>query len=304
MNMVKIYGLEDAFYYPPANWKDLEVLVRFPDGEYKRETIPNSTIWQFNAVNHAFRPEIHAADIGCGITAFIIPEIDFRVGADIVYHHLRSKRNLGRGNHFVDICSAIDFVYEPERAEPYHLLLLHTHGKGNKIPQTVGQAIQQQDAVSEERIEIGFDLLKALGTKGGIFGNWPHNTVEETEGKVIYRKGVVKVEPEKLYILPAHLGAKILVYSVNEDKMPPYSSMPHATGRAGPRNAMKVSPEEAAKLRDSVYIPPGISNESLRSEHPSCYNDFNKIFRKLLTPECPYFRPLGETQILSYVGKI
>jgi hypothetical protein len=76
--------------------------------------------------------------------------------------------------------------------------------------------------------------------------------------------------------------------------------MPHATGRSKPRGEGKVSLEKANSLRDLVYIPEEISNSSLRSEHPSCFNDFNKIINSLGN----YIVPFGESKILSYVGKV
>ena len=132
-----------------------------------------------------------------------------------------------------------------------------------------------------------------------IFGNWTHNTIEEGD-KVIYRKGVIKTEPYKVNILPAHLGSNILFYTTDKEKIPPYSSMPHATGRSGPRGKTKVSPEKAAEIRKTVYIPEKISNSSLRSEHPSCYNNFDKIYDTLID----YIIPVGESKIKSYVGKV
>ncbi len=285
--MVNIISLEDSFYHPP--FPDLEELVRFPDGELKHSGIPNSTIWVFPE-DHRFHPEIHGADIGCGMAAFFMEE------ADVLYAFLRKKNLIGRGNHFVDICSSFD----TESPYPHQVLLLHTHGQNREIPQNWQEAAQFQQRATAERIRIGEQLTDVLGVNAHLFADWPHNTVEIVDGKAMYRKGVVKTRLEEPYFLPAHLGAKILVYTPNPRNSPPYDSMPHATGRVGPRGSTKVTCKQAAELRALTYIPAGISNQSLRTEHPTCYNSFEKIFGKLGS----HMLTVGESQILSYVGKL
>ncbi len=95
-------------------------------------------------------------------------------------------------------------------------------------------------------------------------------------------------------------------------QLPPYCSMPHATGRSGPRGEMKVSLEEIREMRcqpQIPYIPSGISDTALRSEHPSCFNNFDKILEKLKYPISEHFQEnyfiiTGQSKILSYVGKV
>lgn len=299
--MVKITSFEDTYYYP-HQFPELEELVRFPDGEFKRKGIPNSTVWVFNAGNHTYVPEILGRDVGCGMAGFLIPPLDAHQAADLCYEHLQKKKILGRGNHFVDICSSIEM--EGQTHMNHQLLLVHTHGKDNVQPRTVQEATSQQKMAAQQRLELGYDLTRVLKVRAALLQDWPHNTIEEDQDKIIYRKGVVKVEAKRPYILPAHLGAKILVYTVSPHSPLPYSSMPHATGRRGSRGAHKVSEERAAEVRKVVYVPQEISSSSLRSEHPSCYNGFDKIFDKLLAPDRKYFIPIGETRILSYVGKV
>ena len=291
--MVHIISFEDSFYHPL--FPDLEELVRFPDGELKHNGIPASTIWVFPE-DHRFHSGIHGADIGCGMAAFFMEEVQPKAAADVLYAFLRKSNLIGRGNHFVDICSSFD----QESPYPHRVLLLHTHGQNRAIPQNWREAVQFQQRATAERIDIGERLTTELGVKAHFFADWPHNTVEIAGGKAVYRKGVVKTKLEELYFLPAHLGAKILVYTSNPKNPPPYDSMPHATGRVGPRGSTKVTSKQAAELRALTYIPAGISNQSLRTEHPSCYNSFDKIFRKL----GPHMLTMGEAKILSYVGKL
>ena len=293
--MVKVINIGSFNYYRPPEWKGLEELIRFPDGEFKRESIPNSTIWVFNKKNHQYIPAIFADDVGCGIAMFVIKKVDHKEAADKIYEYLKEKNVLGRGNHFVDICTSIN--------SECNTLLVHSDGKSydRSIPKSVEEAILKQQVSEKFREELGQELIELIGTRGELAGNWTHNLIEENE-KVIYRKGCIKVEPEKTYILPAHLGAKILIYTVDKSTMPPYFSMPHATGRSGPRGKMKVAIKEAAEVRNMVYIPEGISNSALRTEHPKCYNDFTNIIDTL--GKSAYIKPIDEIQILSYIGKV
>lgn len=315
--MVKVINFADSFYRPSSSLSQgLEALVRFPDGEFKHNDIPNSTVWVYTS-DRAYIPEILGADVGCGIAAFFINEVDPREAADIVYHRLFKRKILGRGNHFVDICSPYD---SSVASFPHNILLVHTHGDSNKTPSTIREAQERQRAVEKFREELGEELATSIGSSFcELMGNWTHNFVEEDNGTIIYRKGVVKVMSEKVYVLPAHIGARIVFYAVSDRmidgiqlQMPPYNSMPHATGRRGPIGVTKVSLDTVAAMRRDPsipYIPPEIRDTSLRSEHPSCFNDDDKIFERLryqLTEnfDRPYTLLLGSCIIKGYVGKV
>lgn len=318
--MVNILSFEDSFYRPPSHLQQgLDSLVRFPDGEFKRNSIPNSTIWVYNAEEHCYVQEILGNDVGCGIAAFFIDEVDPKAAADIIFEKLTGKGILGRGNHFVDICGSYESASpETEQRPPHNLLLVHTHGdnRATKTPTTIKDALAREKYATQFREGLGQQLARYIGSGHcRMLGNWTHNSVEETKEGIIYRKGVVKVQPKKVHVLPANIGEMIIFYTVADEapfQLPPYSSMLHATGRAGPRGQMKVSLDEVAEMRQQPwipYIPLGISDSALRSEHPTCFNDYDKIFQKLKYQISEhftenYFLLTGEARILSYVGKV
>lgn len=316
--MVEVINFVDTFYRPsPSLSHGLEALVRFPDGDVKHKDIPNSTVWIYAQEEHSYHPEILQTDVGCGIAAFFINEVDPQEAADLIYQKLNNRNILGRGNHFVDVCSPYESSDADSQPQPRHnILLVHTHGNTNQMPRTIRQAQERQREVESFRKELGEELACFVGSSScTLFGNWTHNSVEEDSGKIIYRKGVVKVTPEKVHILPAHLGARILFYTVSGEhpfQMPPYASMPHATGRRGPIGITKVSLDAVSAMRKNPsipYIPPKISDASLRSEHPSCFNDYDKIMERLkyqISPNFEHTYPvlLGQCCILSYVGKV
>ena len=297
--MAKITSFEDSFYYP-IGFDGLEELIRFPDGEFKSEKIPNSTIWVFPEEDHQFVPKIHGGDIGCGMATFILNNVDPKGAADTIFTYLHKANILGRGNHFVDI---LDPISGFDMGSDSKLLLIHTHGPNHYDPKGVDEAISYQQQASNLRIDIGSTLASMVSNDHELMVDSPHNTIERNEGKVIYRKGVVKAKPGEIHPLPAHLGAKVWWYTTTNDVAPPFSSMPHATGRKGPRSETKVTVEKAREIRDLVYIPEGISDASLRTEHPSCFNGYEKITKKMLE-ENNLFVPVGSSRILSYVGKV
>lgn len=320
--MVKVVNFADSFYRPSFSLSQgLEALVRFPDGEFKHNDIPNSTVWVYTS-DRAYIPKILGADVGCGIAAFYINEVDPKEATDLIYQKLHKRKILGRGNHFVEVCSRYDSSLpdSPVQSSPHNILLVHTHGDSNTTPSTMREAQERQRYVEKFREELGEELATLIGSSYcKLMGNWTHNFVEEDDGKIIYRKGVVKVTKEKVHILPAHLGARIVFYTVSDDmkndikfQMPPYNSMPHATGRRGPISVTKVSLDAVAAMRidpSIPYIPPEIPDTSLRSEHPSCFNDDDKIFKRLryqLTEhfDSPYAILLGSCIIKGYVGKV
>ena len=224
--------------------------------------------------------------------------IDWRSNVSNAF--LSSKGNVAAAAKLLGINRKTLFQYIKEN--PHNLLIVHSDGKSydNSIPTSVYEAKIKQDHAELFRHMLGDSLSHAMGVEPEFLGNWTHNSVEETDNKVIYRKGVIKVSEGNIYMLPSSLGAKIWFYTVREGHMPPYNSMPHATGRSGPRGSTKVTEETAAELRKMVYIPEQISNSSLRTEHPSCYNGYDGIINKLRE----FIVPLGSSKILSYVGKV
>jgi hypothetical protein len=296
---MKIKNYSDN-YFSPMNAEGLEELVLFPDGGIRGKNIPNSSVWVFDSNNHKYRKDILANDVGCGMAAFMINAVDYKRASDKIADYLGGKNILGRGNHFVDICSK--FASLDSKFPNHNVLVIHSDGKSfdNSVPECIEEAKSKVRNAQDFRKKLGYDISKLIGSKCELIGDWPHNSVEIQDGKVIYRTGVIKVCPEKVHIMPAHIGSTILFYTVDKDKLPPYSSMPHATGRCGPRGDFKVDVEKVKDLRDLVYIPETISDSSLRSEHPSCYNNIDKISEKLVG----YLLPLGEVRILSYIGKV
>lgn len=297
---VKINSYSNTYFYPKQT-NGLEELVIFPDGEVKRKGIPDSSVWVYNIDSHNYNPEILGPDVGCGIAGFKVPVLDYKEAADIVVEYLKGKNILGRGNHFVDLCDSIISQYSKE--DPDHsIILLHSDGKkvNSSVPTNLEEARVKISDAEKFREELGYKIADILGVNADSLGNWTHNSVEIENDKVVYRKGAVKTEHGKMYILPSNLCKSVFVYTVHEEFLPPYSSMPHGTGRRGPLSEFKVTEEKAREIRDVIYVPDVISDASLKSEHPDCYNSTSKIFKALHE----HIVGLGDILIRSYIGKI
>ena len=287
-------------YFYPRNVKGLETLIIFPDGCVNSHGALNSSVWVYDSGQHVYDPDILGPDTGCGIAAFKTEPFEFKEAADRLADYLKGKNILGRGNHFVDLCSPLVSNYVTPKDE--YNILIHSDGKqgDNSRPQTFEQAREKQKRAEGFREDLGYKLAAILGIKAAIWGNWSHNTVEEVDGKYIYRKGAIKVVPDKLFLLPLSLGRNSLIYAVSGNITEIYNSMPHGTGRKGPLSQLKATEKEVEELRKIVYVPAIIPNSSLKSEHPLCYNDGFKIIEAL----SQYILPLAEIKILAYVGKI
>lgn len=298
---IQITNHSDKFYYPNGLEKGLEHLIIFPDGEFKHPTIPNGSVWVYGIEGHSYNQIILGPDVGCGIAGFKLPLIDYPDAADIVAEHLRNTKVLGRGNHFVDLCTSIDALWEGNDTE-HSIMLIHSDGKEGDTskPSTFEEAAYNIKRGKKFRTELGEELAHILGISTYQFGDWTHNSVEEKGSNIIYRKGAVKTEAGKIHILPISLGKPILIYTVPEGFEPPFDTLPHGTGRKGPISEVKADIEKIKKLRQEVYVPKMIKDASLRSEHPDCYNDSQKVYEKLHK----HMSAVGQIEIKAYIGKV
>ncbi len=301
--MVEIINYSNQHYHPSDSFKGLERLIIFPEGELKSNGIPNGSVWMFKDPDHVYDPQILANDVGCGMSAFLISNrFDYKKAADKIANFMKDKRILGGGNHFVDICGSFEPLINQSYPE-HSVLVIHTDGKSfdSNIPNTFEEVTLKTQVASDFRHKLGNDLAKLIGAhRLETLGDWPHNTAEVENGNYVYRKGAIKVTPEKIHMLPMHIGSSILFYTIHKDDIPVAQSMPHAGGRKGPTGDFKVSAEKAKEVRDIVYVPGPISDSSLRSVHPDCFNGSTPIYRKF----GKQIVGLGETRIKAFIGKI
>jgi len=295
---------------------NLEEVVVFVN-ETKREGIPNGSVWVYNDMGQGYNPDILGEDVGCGMAAFkISKDVNLKKAADEIAKSLKGIRILGSGNHFVDLCSPmrvfdkwvknewIDFSdFKHNTTDKSQFLILHTDAKTimDKTPVSFKEADEKMQIAQNFRDKLGNDLAKLIGSKIiEKYGDWTHNSVERKDGKIIYRKGAIKVLSGKIHIFPVSLGNPILFYTVDGNYIPPYNSMPHASGRKVKTGDFKASLESVSEFRKLIYIPEEVKDNSLRAEHPDCFNTLNDFTDEFKL----YFNSIGEVNIIAYVGKI
>ena len=102
----------------------------------------------------------------------------------------------------------------------------------------------------------------------------PHNTYEPLgDGGVIIRKGSVRLQPDELSLLPSHMAGDVVLNKAREKVNEVLNSMIHGTGRAMSRSDCKPLADacDFDALRESVLIPCGVDDSSLRTDGPFAY---------------------------------
>lgn len=296
----------NEFCFDPSPYDGLEEVIIFQDGEHiyhSGEMVPNGSVWRF--VGASYRSQILGQDVGCGMSAWVIMSVDVPKAMDAIAEHLKGSGVLRSGNHYVELLAGFEREGMPET----QILLIHCNGRTCRKG-TVSSYLEAVLATREAedfRNDLGEEIIGQLGTTGHLMGNWTHDSVEEARSGIIYRKGVLKIEERGLYLLPAHLNAKALLYTTwdeatapGELMKPPMDSLPSSTGRSAGCDAAKVSLEQAGELRKLVYIPECIQDASLRTEHPACFNGYDSFCKHFH----PYIIGLESFDILGYAGKI
>jgi RNA-splicing ligase RtcB len=98
-----------------------------------------------------------------------------------------------------------------------------------------------------------------------------HNHIEERAEGMLIRKGVQRVPPGELAIIPSHLLDDMAIVRATPRVDSILNCLPHGTGRTMSRSDAKRVEFDFDSMRSAVYIPSQIDNASLRTEAPSCY---------------------------------
>jgi len=250
------------------------------------------------------------SDCGCGMllarSAVRAADLD-RAAWDSLYHDLLANKgrmgDLGSGNHFLDALQACD--------EDALYLLVHTGSRDESkaVEPLVDDAVRFDetfrsvcDWAKANRAEIGRMAAKYFGKLEPVL-DLNHNSYEELpDGSVIIRKGAVKLLPGGTAVIPSNLNGAAVLVRAQESIAGALNSMSHGTGRIMSRSEAKEHAEryDYAALRKQVYIPPMISDASIRTEAPFCYRDLDSCLQLIagLADEVKRFSPI------AYLGQI
>ncbi|MFT4310186.1 MAG: hypothetical protein ACMXYC_00990 [Candidatus Woesearchaeota archaeon] len=175
---IEVLDLTNLGFWPSKNLqKGLQKVVTFPEVS-SRKLIPNGSLWMYEP-DTPYNPDILRDDVGCGITTYLCEKIP-----DITeVAQLLSDTQIGRGNHFVDICH-----FDNE----YDLIALHSDlNEEKKHPQTFKEAKNRMNEARYRRGIVIESILERLEIKGSLWKDWTHNFVDVHEDRIVYGKGVV-----------------------------------------------------------------------------------------------------------------
>lgn len=284
-----------------------EEVVFFPDACPGKSPLPTGT----TVLLH--RPDwrqFAVSDCGCGMRLL---ESDLRVDAltqkswDAVAERLRRNKgglgDLGGGNHFVDALvghggDRLSFlIHTGSRSESPRLdhLIGDPDAFDREFQRVVDWARANRAAV-QSALEATFGKLRTTL-------DLAHNTVEPLpDGRVIIRKGAVRVNPGDLNVLPSHLNGDVALVRATARVSETLFSLSHGTGRAMPRGESKALAEgyDFSKLRTRVLMPGALDDASLRSEGPYAYRDLDPCLELLE----PYVEVLGRFRVIGYLGHL
>lgn len=233
------------------------------------------------------------SDVGCGMcvvrTKFMATDVNgqtFRALWDELCDDLAERRNkglgdLGSGNHFLDaavshtngsVCLVVhtgsrkesglvdDLVDQPQKFDK-EFARIRTWARHNR------SAVLD---IAERRLG---KFLRLTSDVERI--DRDHNHSEELPEGMLIRKGVQRVPPGELAIIPSHLLDDMAIVRATPRVSSILDCLPHGTGRTMSRSDAKRVEFDFDSMRSVVYIPSRIDNASLRTEAPSCYRSLD-----------------------------
>jgi RNA-splicing ligase RtcB len=251
------------------------------------------------------------SDCGCGMRFLKskrrIDDLTLDVWNDVA-NDLRANKgqigDLGGGNHFLDALVPAD-----DSACVY--LLIHTGSREESG--LVDRLVDQPAAFDQEftrivawaernRASVQRILEKHLGPLELLLDR-PHNTYEMlSDGAVILRKGSIRVMPGDLAVIPSHMSGDVVLARAKDKVAESLFSLSHGTGRTMSRANSKNIAEtfDFSRLRQSIMLPDGIADASLRTEGPFAYRDLDECLLLL----DGYVEVQKRFRVIAYMGHL
>ncbi len=278
-------------YFSNSILNEAEIVV-LPDINPGKAPLPTGSVVVFDIENNIEEfLKYTVSDIGCGmfLAKSSLKQSDFSKQswdniARTIKAHKGKLGDLGSGNHFLDA------MVDTKTDELYFLCHTGSRDESKKIQALVNNEeykefhdlyTQTRAWANENRNTIIKFLEKEFGSLETIVHN-DHNHYEIIDHKLIIRKGAVKVLPGEKTIIPSHMTGEAIVVSATENISKTFNSLSHGTGRVMSRSDAKdVSFDFDKELREKIYIPEMIKNESLRTESPFVYRDIDTVIELL-----------------------
>ena len=297
--------LYNLYNWIPSGLNAKEIIF-FPDACPGKSPLPTGTVvlteqpdWRRFAVS----------DCGCGmlLATTKLKAADFDQNLwKAVYQDLKRNKgkmgDLGSGNHFLDAIVS----YEDASLS----FLIHTGSRDeSKLVDHLIDQPKKFDAQFESVCEWASDNRHAvLAIVEKHFGRTKvvldknHNHFEQTDEGIIIRKGASRLREGELTVIPSNMLGDIVTVRGTERATSIHNSMCHGTGRTMSRADAKLQSKEYdyQQLKEKIYIPEEIKNESIKTDAPFCYRDLDDCLILLgdLVQVQERFRPI------AYIGQI
>jgi RNA-splicing ligase RtcB len=250
------------------------------------------------------------SDCGCGMrlvcSSVLVKDFDldrWNAVADQLRTNKGALGDLGGGNHFLDALAPYEdgplyfLIHTGSRDESGHVDALVDSPE--RFDKTFDRVVQW---AADNRQKINESLERVFGTTELIL-DLPHNTYEQLgDGNVIIRKGSVRLLPGDLSILPSHMSGDVVLIRATSKVTEILNSMSHGTGRKMSRSDCKPFADsfDYAVLRDSILIPSGVEDSSLRTDGPFAYRDLDECLDLIKD----FVEVVARFSVIGYMGHL
>lgn len=286
---------------------EAEQVVFLPDACPGKSPLPTGTAALTKQENWR---RFAVSDCGCGmrlLRSSVAPsDLDVKRWNKVADHLRANKGNLGDlggGNHFLDALAPYEdgplyfLIHTGSRNESGHVdAFTDRPDDFDREFDRVVQWAADNRATIHERIERVFG-------KTELVLDLPHNTYEQLgDGNTIIRKGSVRLLPGELSVLPSHMSGDVVLIKAGERVGEILNSMSHGTGRTMSRSDCKPFADkfDYQGLRNSVLIPDGIEDSSLRTDGPFAYRDLDEC----LVLIADYVAVVERFGVIGYMGHL
>lgn len=307
MNIVNYSAepLHKLYSWIPHDLK-AEHIIFFPDACPGKSPLPTGTVVVTKQENWR---KFAVSDCGCGMllakSSLNINDFKKSVWADI-YHDLKRNKgklgDLGSGNHFLDALQSYD--------DEHLYFLIHTGSRDESklVDHLIDYPIKFDttfesvcDWATENRKAVLKTVEKHFG-KTEVILDKNHNHFEIIDDYVIIRKGASRLIEGETTVIPSNMVGDIVTVKGTPKVRSVFNSMCHGTGRTMSRSEAKIlsSSYDYEQLRNEIYIPAEISNNSIKTDAPFCYRDLDEcldLISDLIEIE-QRFKPI------AYLGQI
>jgi RNA-splicing ligase RtcB len=308
MNIINYSAEYESILYSwlPHDLKAEEIIF-FPDACPGKSPLPTGTVVRTKQTDWR---KFAVSDCGCGmlLAKSNVNKNDFDKGCwNKIYSDLKKNKgnlgDLGSGNHFLDALEPYD--------ESLIYFLIHTGSRDESKaveklidePKNFDKTFKEVCIWAENNRKTILEMIEKYFGKLEVILDKNHNDFElQNDESVIIRKGAVKLKPNETAVIPSNINGDAVLVKAKEKISDVMCSMSHGTGRIMSRSEAKnfASKYDYSKLRDSIYMPDEISNDSIKTEAPFCYRSLDDCLKLIdsLVYEIKRFSPF------AYLGQI